>query len=150
MQNKLAENRASLLDKSTEANDKRRERDTCLGWVKDRDTTATKLTAELKKCEAEAAEAATHNDTSYNELFNVANAGVISTNVVMYLMDDKELRKYCSTNWEVSIGKNYPGAKLVGQSTMEIGHSRSGSLFLVTCDWLIPSVLWCNKGKTPP
>lgn len=151
MQHKLASGSTELQYKKIEADDKRRERDTCLGWVKERDAKIAKLEADLNKCSYDATEAANTAEscdkTNYRELFNVANAGVIASNVVLYQMDDKELKKYCNTNWEVSIGKNYPGAKLVGQSTMEIGHSRSGSLFLVTCDWLVPSVLWCNKGK---
>lgn len=142
--NKLDDTFGFLRATEVEAQDKRRERDTCLKLYEDQkvataaqEASAKKSAEELATCKSEC--------TDYSGLFNNFTAGVISTNVVLYLMDAKELKNYCLTNWEVNIGKNYKDAKLVSSSTFEVSRSRSGALFLVTCDWAVPSKLWCDK-----
>ena len=135
-----------LKEKKVEAQDKRRERDTCMKLysesttkVKEHEYSLAKSADELATCRKEC--------INYNEIFNSFTAGVISTNVVSYFMDDKELRTYCDTNWQTNLAKNYPGAKLVSFHTSELTRSRSGALFLVVCDWTVPSRLWCDRSK---
>lgn len=137
----LAATESKLKEAKQLAADKYRERDTCLKLNDE-------LNAKLSSCQLKAAKASEEvpaKCVEYHELFNSFTAGVLSTNVVMYEMTDKELTRYCHTNWEVNIGKNYAGAKLVDHTTFEVSRSKSGSLFMVTCDWAIPSALWCNK-----
>ena len=132
--------REELVKVRVEASDKRRERDTCM-----------KMNAELSstvKC-AEIAVAEDAEDakeqTDYHELFNMENAGIIATDIALYEMTDAELKANCNRNWKLNIGKNYPGSKLVAYYSFELSRSRSGAVYMVTCDWLVPSKLWCNK-----
>ena len=136
--------REELLKARVEASDKRRERDTCM-----------KLNAELSstvKC-AEIAVAEDAEDAKeqldYHEIFNAENAGIIATDIALYEMTDAELKANCNCNWKLNIGKNYPGAKLVSYNSFELSRSRSGTMYMVTCDWLVPSKLWCNKKAVP-
>jgi hypothetical protein len=145
----LNASRVTFIETKVEAKDKRRERDTCLKWNDELKASVATLEATAKKFENE--HAAEHEQcTDYHEIFNSLTAGIISTDVVLYSMDDKELHKYCHTNWEANIAKNYSGAKLVDYESTELSRSRSGAMFLVTCYWTIPSSLWCGKkGKLP-
>lgn len=141
--------KAELLAVKVEANDKRRERDTCLKWNDELKASVAAVKTSAEKFEKE--HAAEHEQcVDYHEVFNGLTAGVISTDVVLYSMDGKELRNYCHTNWETNIAKNYKGAKLVDYESTELSRSRSGALFLVTCYWAIPSALWCDKKTKLP
>lgn len=144
LEDKLTDTRRQLLEATTEANDKRRERDVCLkmhdtctATVTMQEAAAKKSAEELATCRLEC--------TDYHELFNSFTAGIITTSTVTYLMDSKELRTYCDTDWKANIGKNYPGAKLVSTYTFEVSRTRAGAIFMVTCDWAVPSKLWCDK-----
>ncbi len=142
--NDLAASKATILTNKAEAADQRRELDTCLKWHEACTATVTMQEEAAKKCGEELAKEKEEH-VSYSELFNSFTAGVISTDVITYMMDDKELRAYCHSNWELNIGKNYKGAKLADFSTLELNRTRSGTLFLVTCYWAVPSTLWCDK-----
>jgi hypothetical protein len=132
---------SKLKDANQVVADKYRERNTCLKLNDELRNKVASYEAAAKK----ASEEPPVKCVEYHELFNSFTAGVVSTNIVTYEMYDKELRNYCNTNWKVNVGKNYAGAKLVDYKTFEVSRSRSGSLFMVTCDWAIPSALWCDK-----
>jgi len=136
--------REELLKARVEASDKRRERDTCMKMN-------TALSSTVKCAEIAVAEDAedAKEQTDYHEIFNAENAGIIATDIALYDMTDAELKANCNRNWKLNIGKNYPGAKLVSYNSFELSRSRSGAMYMVTCDWLVPSKLWCNKRAVP-
>lgn len=145
-----SEGTRNALDKVTiAATNSRHERDACLKENAELKASVATIKTSYEKFEKE--HAAEHEQcVDYHEIFNGLTAGIISTDVVLYSMDGKELHKYCHTNWETNIAKNYKGAKLVDYESTELSRSRSGALFLVTCYWAIPSALWCDKKTKLP
>lgn len=135
--------RDKLNDVRTEASDKRRERDAAYKLFRECSESLEKANVSAKEFDESC------RGMNCKEMFSNDAAGVVSTTYLGYDLGVVGLIDFCHHDERVNLGKNYPGSHLASVNT--INHSGNGKeYYLATCNWFVPSPLWCAKDAMNP